>query len=539
MEVGEMNQRFSLLLAAFAVALAARIATAQVTLNAYVDDYAQIYIDGALVGSYDAVAAGNIIWSVSAGWHSIAIDYKNRYGSNCLALQWILPPATDYSIVPRSDFRSLDHGNNVISGLHADYYDLSGVFQFTVYGEAPIWNCFLSSGEIYQDAPGLWAGVYGGFDVFEERLSGDIFVPGGCEVNPGDVNRFAGGPYSRDGKPTSLIATFTPTDVNGLPVGLDDKKRACDVKDFNWEQTIMGWPSPSTLVSLNPTEFQQVLGYAPPQTFVAPPKFPDPPPGGYTYFPYRGWASWDSYPFYYDANFPGSTSTCLYWDGTPGTYAWALSSHETTNTLCFLDAPADTCLLGGSGTGCGGFAQQFSDLRFTTKLVGIRNDNSVLDLYAWDWISTFNGTSGGVSSTSSLNPVDPGSGTGGVTITSINGVPQTPPSVSCTATPNTLWPPNGKPVSVTVSGILTPGTSSLVPGGSGYLVIDEYGQDQPSSQISLGSGGSYLFQVSLIAARNGNDTDGRTYTIIVNGQDALGNVGSCSAIVTVPHDQGR
>jgi hypothetical protein len=45
--------------------------------------------------------------------------------------------------------------------------------------------------------------------------------------------------------------------------------------------------------------------------------------------------------------------------------------------------------------------------------------------------------------------------------------------------------------------------------------------------------------VSLIAARNGNDQDGRTYTIIVSGQDALGNVGTRSTVVTVPHDQGH
>src|SRR5258708_12526121 len=172
-----------------------------------------------------------------------------------------------------------------------------------------------------------------------------------CQVNPGDVNRFAGGSYSLDGKPTALIATFTPTDANGLPIGLDAAKAACGVKEFNWEQTITTWPSPSTLVSLNPAEFQQKLGYAPPPAFVTPPSIPDPPPGGYTYFPLRGWASWDSYPFYYDASFPGSTSNCLSWDGTAGTYAWALDSHKTTNTLCFVDAPPDPSLLAATPKG--------------------------------------------------------------------------------------------------------------------------------------------------------------------------------------------
>jgi virginiamycin B lyase len=117
--------------------------------------------------------------------------------------------------------------------------------------------------------------------------------------------------------------------------------------------------------------------------------------------------------------------------------------------------------------------------------------------------------------------------------------PPTPPSVSCTATPNTLWPPNGGSVPVTVSGTVTAGTSALAPGGTGYTVSDEYGQFQPSGSIALGAGGSYSFAVSLIAARNGNDKDGRTYTIVVNSQDISGKVGSCSSLVTVPHDQGN
>jgi hypothetical protein len=115
--------------------------------------------------------------------------------------------------------------------------------------------------------------------------------------------------------------------------------------------------------------------------------------------------------------------------------------------------------------------------------------------------------------------------------------PPAPPSVTCTAAPDTLWPPNGSSVPVTVSGTVTAGTSALAPGGTGYTVSDEYGQVQPSGSIALGAGGSYSFAVSLIAARDGNDLDGRTYTVVVNSQDVSGKVGSCSAVVTVPHDQ--
>jgi hypothetical protein len=91
---------------------------------------------------------------------------------------------------------------------------------------------------------------------------------------------------------------------------------------------------------------------------------------------------------------------------------------------------------------------------------------------------------------------------------------------------------------VTVSGIATPGTQPIA-GGAAYAVADEYGQVQPSGVLTLGAGGSYLFAVSLIAARNGDDLDGRTYTIVVGARDTIGNLGSCSIALTVPHDQGN
>ena len=110
-------------------------------------------------------------------------------------------------------------------------------------------------------------------------------------------------------------------------------------------------------------------------------------------------------------------------------------------------------------------------------------------------------------------------------------MPLTPPSVSCAATPNTLWPPNGQPVVVTVSGTVTAGTQAIPVGGTTYAVKDEYGQFQPSGAFALGAGGSYSFDLSLIAARNGYDKDGRQYNILVSAMDSIGNVGSCSTVV--------
>jgi hypothetical protein len=112
------------------------------------------------------------------------------------------------------------------------------------------------------------------------------------------------------------------------------------------------------------------------------------------------------------------------------------------------------------------------------------------------------------------------------------------PSLSCAATPTSLWPPSSQPVSVTVSGTITRGTSNIASGN--YAVVDEYSQFQPSGSIALSPrGGGYSFQVPLLAARNGDDLDGRTYTIMVVATDAVGNPGSCATVVTVPHDQGN
>jgi hypothetical protein len=114
-----------------------------------------------------------------------------------------------------------------------------------------------------------------------------------------------------------------------------------------------------------------------------------------------------------------------------------------------------------------------------------------------------------------------------------------PPVITISATPTTLWPPNGKKVPVTISGTMTDPESGVNASSAAYTVTDEYGLVQPSGQVSLGSNGSYSLTVQLQASRNGNDKDGRRYTISVTTQDNAGNKGSGSAIVTVPHDQGK
>jgi len=115
----------------------------------------------------------------------------------------------------------------------------------------------------------------------------------------------------------------------------------------------------------------------------------------------------------------------------------------------------------------------------------------------------------------------------------------TPPVVSVSANPSSLWPPNGKMVPVTISGAITDSLSGVDPSTAAFAVVDEYGQVQPSGPVTLGAGGSYSFTISLQASRNGNDKDGRHYTITVSAKDLAGNLGSASKVVTVSHDQGH
>lgn len=335
-------------------------------------------------------------------------------------------------------------------------------------------------------------------------------VLGGCQAK---VIHKAIPPNSVSGLPTQMLATFSPQD------SLTTAAATCGYKTFDWQQTIQYWPPDSPLEALRSSP-----ACPPPSNFCLAPFF-DPPPGGYTYFllnPALYAGAFEAYPFYYAPS--ALLFGCAAQDPQSGDCLPITSVDD--KTLTFFDAPKDPLLLPFE-----------KGMQFTTSLVGVTQDNTVGKvLDQWSWTSTYNPfiNTGGIQSMSAQT-VD-GNGTGGITITDINGVPQTPPTTTCSATPNTLWPPNGEPVVVTVSGSITAGTSSLV--ASTYKVIDSYGQAQPAGNITL-TGGAYSFDIPLMAARNGDDLDGRTYTIVVAGSDTIGNVGACSAVVTVPHDQSN
>jgi uncharacterized repeat protein (TIGR01451 family) len=125
----------------------------------------------------------------------------------------------------------------------------------------------------------------------------------------------------------------------------------------------------------------------------------------------------------------------------------------------------------------------------------------------------------------------------GATITAI--ADKIPPTITISANPTTLWPPNGQMVPVTVSGTITDTGSGVNPGSGSFAVLDEYGAVQPAGAVTINPDGTYSFTVNLEASRRGNDKDGRTYTITVFALDNAGNRGSSAIVVTVPHDQGN
>jgi hypothetical protein len=233
------------------------------------------------------------------------------------------------------------------------------------------------------------------------------------------INPYTGAPYSIDGQLITMNATFTPMKTNGLPMGLDAAEKACQFIGFNWQQMITSMPA--SLKKPNITSAVDPKNLAPDGTLIAPPSFFDPPQGGY-----KGESpSSFSYPFYFSSSELNKPGVCIPNDTVPV---------ETDNQLRFQDCPGNpvyrqdcpflnplSCVSSGPTTS------------FTTTLVGVLPSGAAsAPLFTWTWYSNFGGyvlgiPGAGGAQTKSFGPIDPNSGTGGITITSINGVQLPPP----------------------------------------------------------------------------------------------------------------
>jgi len=121
------------------------------------------------------------------------------------------------------------------------------------------------------------------------------------------------------------------------------------------------------------------------------------------------------------------------------------------------------------------------------------------------------------------------------TVAGIN-IDKTPPNVSCSATPNVLWPPNHKVVPINVS---VPISDSLS-GSAGFMLnsVTSNGPDSRQGDIQGFVIGTASTVGQLRAERLGSGS-GRIYTFTYTGMDRAGNSATCNTSVSVPHDQGQ
>jgi hypothetical protein len=109
----------------------------------------------------------------------------------------------------------------------------------------------------------------------------------------------------------------------------------------------------------------------------------------------------------------------------------------------------------------------------------------------------------------------------------------TPPTVTCSADPSTLWPPNNKFVLITV-GVDVSDSGS---GPAGFSLVSVTSNEGDVAVDSKGwTPGTPDTSGFFRATRYGSGS-GRVYTLTYEGTDNVGNMATCTATVTVPHDQ--
>ncbi|MBA3241207.1 MAG: hypothetical protein H0T60_08260, partial [Acidobacteria bacterium] len=115
-------------------------------------------------------------------------------------------------------------------------------------------------------------------------------------------------------------------------------------------------------------------------------------------------------------------------------------------------------------------------------------------------------------------------------------IDKTAPTLTLSATPSVIWPPNGQTVNVSVNGSGADSVSGLA--GVSYVVTDEYGMPLGIPARTL-SGNSVEWDDSLAveARREGRDRDGRLYRVVATITDLAGNTATASTDIVVPHDQ--
>jgi uncharacterized lipoprotein YddW (UPF0748 family) len=117
-------------------------------------------------------------------------------------------------------------------------------------------------------------------------------------------------------------------------------------------------------------------------------------------------------------------------------------------------------------------------------------------------------------------------------------IDKTAPTLSTTADPTRIWPPNGKMVDVTISGSGTDAISGLA--SVSYAVTDEYGTPLSIAPRTLtGNSATWADVLAVEARRDGEDRDGRLYRITITVKDAAGHSTTSTVDVVVVHDNRK
>jgi hypothetical protein len=108
-----------------------------------------------------------------------------------------------------------------------------------------------------------------------------------------------------------------------------------------------------------------------------------------------------------------------------------------------------------------------------------------------------------------------------------------PGCASAFASPNVLWPPNGKLVPIVIQGLTDPDGDPVT------LTVTAVRQDEPLTRAGIPDATGLGTPNIQIRADRAGGRDGRVYRITFEARDGQG--GTCTGTVTVcvPHDQGR
>ena len=130
------------------------------------------------------------------------------------------------------------------------------------------------------------------------------------------------------------------------------------------------------------------------------------------------------------------------------------------------------------------------------------------------------------------------SGNSASATTRVTVVDTTPPTISVTLSPNTIWSPNHKMVSIRATV-----TAEDICDAAPVKTLTSITSDEPDDAPGIGDGttkkdidadiGTSVFIFKLRAERAG-EGDGRVYTVTYTATDASGNPASTSATVVVP-----